>query len=84
MPVEKGMKPISFTAGADLSARQYRFVVPRGANVVASSAGGFCLGVLQNDPVSGAAAAVETKAGAVTPLTCGGSGIGAIFQPAGL
>lgn len=62
-------------AGADLSAKQHHIVdVSADKTVVlASSAGQAALGVLQNDPVSGAAAKVRT--GGVSKVLVGAGGL---------
>ena len=48
----------TYTAGADLSAKQYYFVKRSGADVVVCGAGEAAAGVLTNNPVSGGAASV--------------------------
>jgi hypothetical protein len=68
---------ITREAGADLSAAQYKGVVlDANGKVVVAGAGAKILGILQNDPVAGAAATVMVIgqsfakiSGAVTPGT---------------
>lgn len=65
------------TAAADLSAKQY-FIVDVTADKqvnLASSAGQAVMGVLQNDPISGAAAIVRT--GGVSKVEVGTGGLSA-------
>lgn len=61
MATENALKSIPYTASADLSALQYTFVKMSGDYSVAgapAAGGADAVGILQNDPVSGAAAAV--------------------------
>jgi hypothetical protein len=61
-------------AGADLSAKQYTFVVANSSSqVVSATAAGDVLGVLQNAPVAGAAAQVMT--GGVSKVLVGTGGV---------
>lgn len=56
----EGTQDVSLVAGADLSAKQYRFVKLSSGQVVACSATtDRPIGVLQNDPTSGQAAIVR-------------------------
>lgn len=61
------------TASADLSAKQYHFVEVSGVRTVAScnAITDVALGVLQNDPTSGAAAAVAISG--TTKIAAGGA-----------
>lgn len=66
MAHETALQSFSATAGADLSALQYTFVTINSSGLcVAASANALAVGVLQNDPKSGEAAAIavngETK-----------------------
>lgn len=78
MATENALKSIPYAAGADLSALQYTFVkLSADYTVVGSPAanGADALGILQNDPVSGAAAAVavngQSKIKLAATLTAG-------------
>jgi hypothetical protein len=77
MAYEEGLTCITLIAGADLSGKQYYFVKLDGAGkaVVSTAAGAKVVGVLQNKPVSGAAATVavlgKTKAIVGASVTAG-------------
>jgi hypothetical protein len=64
--------PAPFKSGADLSTKQYSCVKLNSTGVVVlPSAGEAIVGVLQNDPISGADATVETKG--ITKVRAGGT-----------
>lgn len=66
--------PKTFTAGADLSAKQFYFVKMSSGNVVACGDGERAIGVLQDKPTaSGKAAAVNTAEGDILKVVCGGT-----------
>lgn len=60
MATDSSKKCIAYTAGADLSAKQFTFLALSGDNTVDAAAanGADAVGVLQNDPVLGQSAAV--------------------------
>jgi hypothetical protein len=68
---------VSYIAGADLSAKQYRFVkqgTDRNEVVLATAATDKIIGVLQNDPVENEGANVRLlNGGGSTKLVAGGS-----------
>lgn len=74
--IQKGIKPYSWPASTDLSTSQYYPVTfstlgaePLNIDLCDSTIGGFCCGVLQNDPdAAGRAAVVQTRAGAITKV----------------
>lgn len=73
MSIEYPLQRISLVAGADLSAKQYTAVVADSStgNAVSAGAGVAILGVLQNAPVSGGVAGIETAG--VTKFVLGGT-----------
>ena len=83
MAIEIAGEDIGFmTAAADLSAKQY-FIVDVSADKavnLASSAGQAVLGVLQNDPVSGATALVRTSGVSKVEVGTGGLAAGDLVQ----
>lgn len=60
MATENALKSIPYTASVDLSAAQYTFVAVSGEDAVGLPAdnGGDAIGIVQNNPVVGCAAAV--------------------------
>lgn len=60
MATENALKSIPYTAGIDMSALQYTFCAVTGDDTVGAPAdnGADAMGVVQNNPVAGAAAAV--------------------------
>jgi len=60
----------TFTAGADLSTSQFKFVKLDGADVVPGTAGDNAMGVCLNNPASGGAATVCVSGKAL--VECGG------------
>ncbi len=73
MAVEKGMRPFSFPANVDLSAKENYLVTlsSDGEVAVSASLGAVALGVVTNDPAStGRAAMVQMIAGTVVKVAC--------------
>lgn len=63
-----------FTAGADMSAKQFTFIsLDSDGEVVSPSAGAFVDGVLFNNPKTGESASVAIKQGQKLKVKCGGN-----------
>lgn len=68
---------VNFTAGSDLSAKQFRYVeltATEGKVDVCNNAADIPIGVLQNNPAADEAAEVITLAGAIAKVVSDGSG----------
>lgn len=82
MATQASLTCITREAGADLSAKQYRFVeiAADGQVDAVSSAGGNAIGVLQNDPSAAGRAATIAVAGIVKVVAGGTVAAGARVQ----